>query len=272
MKVRVPCPAKVNTFLTVGRRDAKGYHPLRTVFQAVGIFDVLTIEQSEKSSFTSNLPSLPLENTVTKALRLIQEASVVPPLLVHLEKKIPVESGLGGGSSDAAGLLRGIDAFLPVPLTQAFKHDVAVSVGADVAFFLVGGRARGEGYGELLTPMPDREPEWLLIVRPSFGCSTLEMFRELDATEYSWRDFGGDELYNDFERVAPCGCLEIIDQVLHAGATDAGLTGSGSAVFGRFESEDGARMASRRLASSYSFVEIAPTLSRADSLKIDVLE
>lgn len=272
MKVRVPCPAKINPFLAVGSPDAKGYHPLRTVFQAVGAFDVLTIEHAKEAGFTCNLTTLPLENTVTKALRLVQEASVVPPLHIHLEKRIPVESGLGGGSSDAAGLLRGIDAFLPAPLTKAFKHDVAVSVGADVPFFLVGGRARGEGYGEILTPLPDLEPFWILLVRPSFGCSTPEMFRELDAKQYDWRDFGEDELYNDFERVAPCGCLELIEEILGAGAKDAGLTGSGSAVFGRFESEDVAKMARQRLASAYPFVEVAPTLSRSDSLRVEVLE
>lgn len=270
MTVRVFCPAKVNTFLAVGPPDSRGYHPLRTVFQAVGLFDELHISRAGEDSIVCDWDSLPPDNTLTRTLRLIREAVVVPPLHIQLSKHIPSQSGLGGGSSDAAGLIRGLRPFLPAPLSEGFLQDVAISVGADVPFFLVGGRARGEGYGEQLTPMPDEPRRWLVLAKPDYGCSTPEMFRALDSIEREWREFPAeDELYNDFERACPCGCLELIDRLISLGADDAGLSGSGSAVFGRFPSEEVAAEAARGMEGE---VWVVPTLSRQESPLVETLK
>lgn len=260
MTVAVLCPAKVNLFLAVGPPDSSGYHPLRTVFQTVSLFDELTLRLADSPSFSCSDPTLNRDdNTVLRALRLVSEGFSLPPLGIHLEKRIPAQSGLGGGSSDAAGLLRAIDKFLPVPLPPGFKHDIAVAVGADVPFFLVGGRAKGEGYGEILTPLSPRPEETYVLAMPEVGCSTPDMFRALDAKPREWRDFPTEDmLYNDFERVAPCGCLELIERLMVLGANDAGLSGSGSAVFGRFSSAERAEEAAEKLNSPWRLV-VRPT-------------
>lgn len=268
MRVTVPCPAKVNLFLAVGKPDARGYHPLRTIFQAVGLYDTLTLDDEAEPGFFCHGMELPAENTVTKTLRMLSEYALIPPLRIELEKQIPHEAGLGGGSSDAAGLMRGIRPFLVAPIAEGFLRDIAIAVGADVPFFLVGGRARATGYGEILEPLPDAPEAWYLIVKPSEGVPTGPAFRALDAMDYSWRDFPIDDtLYNDFERVAPCVCGELCERLVVHGARDAALTGSGSAVFGRFKSQAEAEAAQVKLDREVDLPSwVVPTLSRRQSL------
>jgi len=246
MKVVVPCPAKVNLFLAVGPRDSRGYHPIRTVFQAVSLFDTLTIESSDHTEFVCDWPGMPKDNTVVKAMRLLSEVVRLPKVRVVLQKRIPDKSGLGGGSSDAAGFLRGAMAFVKAKPTEAELRDIAFAIGADVPFFLVGGRARGEGYGEVVTPLEDPPEQWMLIVRPPVDCPTGPAYSRLDELEYPWMDWGGsDELYNDFERVMPTECLLAKHRLLGLGAQGALLTGSGSAVLGLFPSKQSALRAKR---------------------------
>lgn len=243
------CRAKINTFLAVGPPDARGWHPLRTVFQEIDLCDLLTIEEADRDEVTFSVGGIPARNTVTETLRLLRERVEVPPLRIHVEKRIPAESGLGGGSSDAAGLLR------------AFGGDAAVAlgVGADVPFFLLGGRARAEGYGEILRPLPRLPERWLVLARPDEGCPTPEMFRRLDAGPREFRDFPAEDvLHNDFERVAPCASLDLIERLLVRGADDAGLSGSGSAVFGRFADRAAAERAAGRVEAPW--VRLARTL------------
>lgn len=249
--MRILCPAKVNLFLAVGPRDRRGYHPLRTIFQAVDLCDVLTIQESEEPSVTCDWADLPTDNTLTKTLRLLYEVATLPPLDIRLEKRIPAQSGLGGGSSDAAGLLRAAKKIQP-PLPDAQLHDIALAVGADVPFFLLGGRARGEGYGERLSPIEAYAPEWLVIAQPDVTCSTADAYARLDELSFEWRDFPtSSELYNDFERVAPGECLELIGRLKHLGARDAALTGSGSAVFGLYPNQHDAEQAAGALRAEY---------------------
>ena len=272
MRLHVRCPAKVNLFLSVGKKDARGYHPIRTIFQAVGLCDELYIGTTpEETSLTCNWPWLGSDNTVWKAMNLASEIAHIPPVEVALVKHIPAESGLGGGSSDAAGMLRAIQKMTGVG-SEAELRSVALAVGSDVPFFLLGGRAKAEGYGEKLTPLPDQQREWLLIAKPEENCSTKEMYAKLDAFDYEWKDFPDDDnLYNDFERVAPCECLELMETLQKLGAKDAGLSGSGSAVFGRFEDEPLAEVACERLLEDFEgHAWVVPTLSRQESLDIAV--
>ncbi|MBL8088199.1 MAG: 4-(cytidine 5'-diphospho)-2-C-methyl-D-erythritol kinase [Chthonomonas sp.] len=261
------CPAKVNTFLSVGQPDASGYHPIRSIFQAVGLYDTLTITSGvAQTEILCDWRGLPERNTLSKTLQLVRELVDVPPLRIELRKGIPVESGLGGGSSDAAGLLRALPQFVG-ELPWGHATMVAEAVGADVPFFLVGGRARAEGYGEKLTALENVPREWLVIVKPDVGVSSAQAYGQLDAKPREWRAFPVDdrELYNDFERVAPCACLEIVDRMLGLGADGALLSGSGSAVFGRFATEEEARKVAMHMAGAGN-VFVAPTLSREESL------
>ena len=240
--------AKVNTFLAVGQPDATGYHPIRSVFQEISLADRIEIEVADVDQVSFTDSTIPASNTVTKALTALRAVGDIPPLAIHIEKVIPSEAGLGGGSSNAAAVIRWAkDSFAP-DLPESELNRIAAKVGADVPFFLLGGRAKAEGYGEILSPIPPAAPYYYLILKPDVGCSTAEMYRKLDALDYEWRDFPeGDELYNDFERVAPCECLDWIEQMQMLGAVDAGLSGSGSAVFGRFATRDATEEAFQRV-------------------------
>ena len=258
----IQCPAKLNLFLSVGKKDRRGYHPLRSIFQAVSLYDELHVERASELSFTCDDPGVPAENTVVRAARLMMEVVDFPPVAIHLVKRIPTEAGLGGGSSDAAGIIRASKSLMSAALPDYEKKAIAKSIGADVAFFLLGGRARAEGYGEKLTALPSpNPPEWYVIAQPEDRCGTKEAYDRLDAMNYEWREFPeGNVLYNDFERVAPCGSLDLIERLKVHGARDAGLTGSGSAVFGRFSSEDVARRTEAKMQSQAPFVAVAHSL------------
>ena len=272
MKWIVRCPAKINTFLSVGPKDSKGWHPLRTIFQAIELCDELEIELTDKTEIVSNVGWLPTDNSVTKAIALLSEAIDLPPLKVTVRKLIPTESGLGGGSSDAAGILRVGQQIVGKHLPQDQLIQIALKLGADVPFFLVGGRASAEGYGEQLTPLPDQPERWLVLVRPPVGCPTPQMYQSLDTLSYYWKPFPeGDELYNDFERVAPAACLNLIRDLRQLGAEDAGMSGSGSAVFGRFGSERTAKEVADQLKNAgIGDISAVRTLPRNGSLQIKI--
>ena len=239
--LRVRCPAKINTFLSVGPPDAIGYHPVRTVFQAVDLCDELLLENADDDAFVCDWPLIPADNTVTKAWRLAREYVGLPRLRVTLNKRIPAESGLGGGSSDAAGLLRGLVRLTKGRFLPENAAEVARAVGSDVPFFLVGGSAKGEGYGDILTSLPDGPTRHFVIVRPEVGVSTPSAYRALDARARAWREFPTDptsEMFNDFEPVAPPECRQAASDLKDVGAMNTLLCGSGSAVFGLFADED----------------------------------
>jgi 4-diphosphocytidyl-2-C-methyl-D-erythritol kinase len=264
----IQCPAKINSFLSVGPPDAKGWHPLRTIFEAISLYDVLTIHFGHKEpGIFCDWPGFPAENTLSKTLRLVSESVALPPMRIELEKNIPAQSGLGGGSSDAAGLLKLIHKIFPEALPDYFLKEVALSVGADVPFFLVGGRAKAEGYGEILTPLEDLPNEWAIVVQPRERVSTPDAFKLLDSIDREWHDFdAADAGINHFELAAPPVCHEIKAELKAAGAEFSLLTGSGSAVFGLFgQDEEAAIEAFAQFFGRYPFVWMGKTLTREQS-------
>lgn len=268
MQVESLCPAKVNRFLSVGPPDNSGYHPVRTILQTTSLADTLLIREAAKEAIISNWSELPAENTLTKTLRLAREFTDIPHLHIELRKQIPAESGLGGGSSNAAALLRALTRLCDGRLSERNLLEIATAVGKDVPFFLTGGTARATGYGEVIESCPDRDAEFLLIVRPEVGVSTPLAYAALDREPREWRDFPREvEPYNDFERVAPCECLELLDRLRLHGASEALLCGSGSAVYGIFPDSESTRAAAERMrGEGYDRVWAARTLSREESL------
>ena len=248
MVLQVASPAKLNLFLAVGPRDALGYHPIRTIFQAIGLFDEVTIDLGVAETFVQfHKAAIPEENTAAKALRLMSEFCELPKMGIRIQKNIPSEAGLGGGSSNAAAIIRTIRHLIPGAVSEADAFTVAKAVGADVPFFLVGGRAKGEGYGEILTPLPDPDPTWALVIKPPRSNATPDMFAALDRLQFPFADFpDGVAVANDFERVDLKGAA-LAEKVRLYGAYDAGLSGSGSAVFGLFTDQPSAEKAKARL-------------------------
>ncbi len=282
--VRLPAFARINLCLHVLGRRPDDYHELRTIFQTISLYDTLTLSISPGSSsfevfMTSNDAALPLsrENLVVRAIEVIApEIGFRGSVSVHLEKKIPVARGLGGGSSDAAaaliGMLRLTGWELPLPRLM----EIAAGLGADVPFFLFGGRALAVSRGDEIYPLPDAPPQTILVVSPrDIGVSTKEAYEWVspELTRLAkpnriwtfcalcWSRQG--TVANDFERPVFSRhprLKEIRDGLLERGAADAALAGSGSAVFGVFRNSAQARRAARAFPEDSVFV--VETLSR----------
>lgn len=269
MKLNVRCPAKVNLFLSVGPPDQSGYHPIRTVFQAIGIFENITLELADQDSFCCSSPKVPEQNTVTKAWRLAKEYTDFPMLRVTLKKAGWTQGGLGLGSSNAAGMLRGLVELSRGRFTTAEAAEVARAVGADVPFFLTGGTAQGENYGDRIRPLPDLETTSVVVAKPPFGVETPAAYRRLDDLPRQLLAFPADpfKTLNDFEDVMPQESRNLIGELIKLGARSANLCGSGSAVFGLFACPQAALEAERCLLAQKNFkVACCQTLTRQESL------
>jgi 4-diphosphocytidyl-2-C-methyl-D-erythritol kinase len=260
--------AKLNLTLRVGPPDARRYHPIRSIFQTVSWSDTVQVEVGFPTEVRFIGAEIPPENTVTKALRMVSEIAPLAPLRVTVTKRIPAESGLGGGSSDAAALLRIVQHLHP-GLPPAEFAGIAAAVGADVSFFLQGGRALAEGYGERLTRLPDPPETWFVVLRPNVGCSTVAMYRALDDSRTTVAPLQDAEIgTNDFESVAPEVCHAAI-QTLRDHGLATGLSGSGSAVFGQCESESQARQIAQTLNHSHQIL-IVRSISSDESRAVTV--
>jgi 4-diphosphocytidyl-2-C-methyl-D-erythritol kinase len=284
--VRLPAFAKINLCLHVMGKRPDGYHELRTVFQAISLHDTLELAiepgGSGQFSLSSNDMTLPLgpDNLVWRAIEAIgPDIGFRGSISVQLDKRIPVARGLGGGSSDAAaaliGMMRLTKSQVPLPRLM----EIAASLGADVPFFLFGGRALAVSRGDEIYPLPSVPKKTILVVSPrDIGVSTTDAYEwisaELTKTAKPPRIWGfcalcwsrqGGSLSNDFEgpvfrRHPRLG--EIRDALLKRGAADAALAGSGSAVFGVFRNPAQARRTARAFPEDSVFV--VETLSRED--------
>lgn len=279
--VRLSAFAKVNLQLRVLGRRPDGYHELRTIFQAISLHDTVTLSFSSRPGIRLAIddPSLPAgpENLVYRAIDAIGcELGLRRGIDAELEKRIPVGRGLGGGSSDAAAALIGILRLTRKKLPLPKLTEIAASLGADVPFFLFGGRALGVNRGDEVYPLPDIPRRSIVVVSPrAIAVSTKDAYEWLSAEltnrakppniwgfcTLCWGPPG--QLSNDFEgpvfRRYP-ELRNIRDGLLRAGAVEAALAGSGSAVFGVFRSPAQARRAARRFTEDSAFV--AETLSR----------
>jgi 4-diphosphocytidyl-2-C-methyl-D-erythritol kinase len=251
--------AKINLGLHVLRRRPDGYHDIDTVFVRIGWSDVVTVESAPHLSMSCDDPDLPVDmsNLCMRAASMLGEASgVALGASIHLEKRVPYGSGLGGGSSDAATTLLLLNDLWDLSLPRERLSEIAAGVGSDVPFFLGAGAARGTGRGELLARLTDgpantgyRFPFFLAVVVPPISVSTAEAYAgvvpaagarpDLDELVGSndperWKA----ELRNDFEASVFGRHPEIQElkkALLGQGAVYASLSGSGSAVFGVFE-------------------------------------
>lgn len=198
----VIAPAKVNLFLEVlGRRD-DGFHALETVFQTLALHDTVTVDHAPGDGITLHCddPSLPVDagNLAWRAAAAWQRLAGLPGrLAITLTKRIPVGAGLGGGSSDAAAVLRGLQRLAPKPLTDAVLAGLASELGSDVPFFLLGGCAHATGRGEVLTALADLPPLPVTVVQPAVGCPTPAVFAALSDVERGPRPARGAAWWSD---------------------------------------------------------------------------
>jgi len=225
--------AKINPYLAVGALRQDGYHDIDTIFQAVALHDVVTITPAATTEVTCSIPELGGEaNLAHKALRLCSEIFEFPAINIHVEKHIPAQAGLGGGSSDAAATILLLNRLASGALSP-YLHEVSLACGSDVPFFVgQSARAHARGRGERLEPLPSEPAADMVLAMPrAVRCSTAEAFARLDALPLRGDDRPEDMPYNDFERVAPVESLELIRRIASLGAAPVGLCGSGSAVY-----------------------------------------
>jgi 4-diphosphocytidyl-2-C-methyl-D-erythritol kinase len=280
--VKLRAFAKVNLWLEILGRRADGYHELRTIFQAIRLHDTLVMwPVRERGIFletdSPEIASGP-ENLVWKAIEAIRrETHVAGGIAARLTKRIPAGRGLGGGSSDAAAAIVGMFLLTKkrIPLGRLFE--IAGGLGADVPFFLAGGRAIGVGRGEEIYPLPDGKKKTVVVVSPcDIAVPTRDAYRWMSATltkepaphkiyEFCALCSGLQEhaLRNDFEKAVfrrHPRLRDIKRELIRAGAVDALLAGSGSAVFGVFRNPAKARRAARQFPDEQTFV--SETLAR----------
>ena len=276
--------AKINLDLRILGRRLDGYHEIRTILQTIDWYDEIRIEPADTFQFVSL--GRPLEyvngasNLVVRAVQEFERATG-QPVLAHIElvKNIPAGAGLGGGSADAAVTLMGLQQMYGEMLAPDEFLRCLRSLGSDVPFFATGGKALGTGRGDEVIPQEDEANYWLVVVHPEVHISTVEA--------YSWLTVSGESntikgFYNpsapgrevdlpgnDFESAVfkrhPV-LKDIQSTLLREGARLALLSGSGSAVFGRFDSEEQAVNAACQL-DQYGRARVSRPISRLEYLR-----
>ncbi|MFL5380920.1 MAG: 4-(cytidine 5'-diphospho)-2-C-methyl-D-erythritol kinase [Longimicrobiaceae bacterium] len=270
-RVEAAAPAKVNLRLRILAREESGYHQLETVFCAISLADDVVVARGEagiRLEVEGGVETGPPEHNlaVRAAERFHREMGIAPAVDLHLTKRIPAAAGLGGGSSDAAAVLRALNALHGDPLSRAALLQLAIELGADVPFFLCGSPlALAWGRGERLMPLPPLPPRPVLVAHPGESMPTADAFREVAAQRAggyapeaalidpdalrSW-DSIASLAWNDFEPVV-LGRIPILADGLaamrQAGARISLLAGSGSSIFAIFDSDDEREAASARL-------------------------
>jgi 4-diphosphocytidyl-2-C-methyl-D-erythritol kinase len=274
--VKIRAPAKINLSLRVVGKRRDGYHLLDTIMVPVSLYDEIEIRKIRAAGgkkkaadrlikVTCDHPLVPRgeKNIAYRAARLVmQRTGSDQPVHIHISKRIPVGAGLGGGSADAAATLIGLNRLLNLRLSAAKLEKMALSLGADVPFFIRARPARARGIGERLDPIRKLARFWAVIVYPGFAVSTARVFKcfcstltkpplntSIHSSLKSLEKLAG-LLRNDLESVTlkRYPRLSLIKaRLLHEGAAGGLMSGSGSSVFGVFASQRQAARALRRL-------------------------
>ncbi len=261
-KIRLHAPAKINLFLHVSGRRPDGYHDLVTWMQKLDLCDIISLETGEGAGieFFCDDPLLAgEENLAVKAAEAFFSAmgeGQPVKLKIYLEKKIPVAAGLGGGSSDAGTVLRGLNRLFELPFSETGLIELARPLGADVPFFVVEHNAViAHGTGDLMSPVDSLEDCTFVLVNPGFFVSTRWVFENLSLTsaekKYTFPGFQKQKLgslslsamCNDLEKVTAVRFPEIDlmkQRLLELGASKVLMSGSGPTVFGVFPDIEGA--------------------------------
>lgn len=251
MELLAPC--KINLFLEIKNRRKDGYHTLESVMQTISLFDKLILERAGHGiSLKCNSASLPVDerNLVYRAASsLKKKLGIDKGVKIYLEKNIPLGAGLGGGSSDAACVLKGLVKFWNIDVSKKKLTNISTELGVDVPFFLSGGASIAKGIGEKLEPLKNVKPASFVLVYPGFEASTKWVYENLafpltkkqkihkiislmkaGSEPYLW----GKHLFNRLEQVVlpKYSVINSIKETLRGFGCHSLMSGSGSAVFG----------------------------------------
>ena len=280
--------AKLNISLDVGSRRADGFHDMTMVMQSISLADAVTVtlNNTGKVRARTSLPFIPGDerNLAVKAALCYLEAigRQGQGAMIEIEKLVPVGAGMGGGSSDAAAVLRAMNALFDHALSTAELEQLSCAVGSDVAFCVAGGTALATGRGEKLEALPPLPDCAFVVCKPEFSISTPELFRKLDQMPLRRHpDTAGllsairegqlgqvcRRMYNVFEDVDDRRMRTVADikgRLLDAGALGAVMTGTGSAVFGVFAPGQALEEVCVPLRREYGFCESAVCVGRLE--------
>lgn len=270
--MEVRAHAKLNLTLDVLGKRPDGYHDLRMIMQSVELADVLDVERGDTGELRvrTNLSFLPNNEknlAVQAALRWWEARGRSPRGLdITIKKHVPVCAGMAGGSSDAAAVLRALNALEGAPLSPLELAKIGERVGSDVPYCVLGGTALAEGRGEVLTPLPPLPQCWVVLCKPEFSISTPALFAKIDSVKLRCRpdtqgavaaleagDLAGvaRRMYNVFEDALPerqhARVNDIKNVLIQCGALGASMSGTGPTAFGLFDDEGLAQEARERL-------------------------
>jgi len=264
--MKILSPAKINLFLQVTGKRSDGYHELFSLMCCVSLFDTIMIQFGGNTiEIHSTHPQLPLDHTnlAHKAAALfLKKLNAHRGLKITIEKNIPVAAGLGGGSSNAAGVLKGLNRHFGFPFTPSQLISMSRQLGADVPFFLFDKPALACGIGDELEAYPNLPSFYVILIYPGFGVSTAEVFQNLNLgltkckkkfSKSSFRKTGYDasrHLCNDLEAVTVSRhpvIKSVKKQIVAHGALGALMSGSGPTVFGLFSDQEKAVAALRKI-------------------------
>ena len=280
--VTVKAPAKINLTLEVLRKRPDGFHEIRSVLQTIDLCDTLYIESGQGLSFQCDMEGWSAEKSlISKAVSLLKEATGSKKgAEIKIEKRIPLMSGLGGDSSDAAAVLRSLNDLWGLNLPPEKLAELAARLGSDVVFFLRGGTALAVGRGEKITPLPPIDRMWLVLVVPDVPMETGktgmmyanlkpshftegDITRKLVETLHKGKAFRPAMLFNTFENIAfeDFNIQHIyIEHLIKLGAFHVHLAGSGPALFTMLQEKARAEDIFKRCKSQGMKAYLAQTL------------
>lgn len=272
-KIYMKARAKVNLSLEILEKRPDNYHNLKSVFQKINLYDELFIEKitSEDIEIQTNIESLKgKDNIIYKAyIKLKEEYKQITGIKVILDKKIPIQAGMAGGSTDCASFLIGMNKLFKLELSGEKLEQIGKSLGADVPPCMYNRALLAEGIGEIITPINTNFKYYMVIIKPEISCGTKEMFNKLDerenicqrensnkiikALENNNLNGIADSLYNVFEEVIEEKDIiqKIKKELKINGAIGSLMTGSGSCVFGIFGEKERAKQAYQKLKKKY---------------------
>ena len=280
-KICVKAPAKINLTLDIiGRRD-NGYHDLKMIMQTIDLYDEITIAKTGTPDIILNMdkdftPSIPQEkNLAWQAAALMQKKFSLPyGFKLELKKRIPVAAGLAGGSTDCGAALLGINSLCSLGLTKEELCELGVTLGADVPFCIQKGTMLAEGIGEILTPLPDLAPLWVLLIKPNLAVQTGEVYREIDSKNHYYHPntkIVVDAISHNDAVTMSQNLSNVLESVtitkypvlnhlkeffLQNGACGSLMTGSGPTIYGIFQDATLASLAQKLAMEKYSEYDI----------------
>ena len=283
LPIQIKSYAKINWTLDVLFKREDGFHELRTIYQTVSLCDQLRMSGTsgaiEISCDDSRVPT-DETNLAHKAATLLREATgVTRGARIEIEKRIPVAAGLGGGSSNAAATLLGLTRLWEAELQERELIEIAMSLGSDVPFFLMGGTALGVGRGEEVYPIEQAECDHLLLVNPGFAVSTAIAYGKLSRLTRAdslriipFTLFAAKAIHelplaasNDLEQVVSAAHPEIAEvkqRLLSLGAQHALMSGSGATVFAIFDNSEASKRAQTEMRALGYWAECAHAINR----------